>query len=117
VAALLAGCVYVPRTIQVYDAQCGVMANHMELEGGQVAAIQHCENQGCVALVVGASVVTAATIVISGTIVVAGNVAYWFERKAHCQGTTPGAPVVAPTVAPSSVSSPVPALRATPQPA
>ena len=61
VTSLLAACVYVPRTTQVYDFECRVMANHMVLEGGQVAAIQHCENQGCVALIVGAGVVTAAT--------------------------------------------------------
>ena len=84
--ALLHGCVYVPRTTQVYDADCRLMVNHMVLEGGQIAAIHSCQNQGCVALVVAASVVTAATLVISGTIVVVGNVAYWFERKARCGG-------------------------------
>lgn len=83
--SLLAACVYVPRTTQVYDSECRVMANHMILEGGQVAAIQHCENQGCVALIVGAGVVTAATVIVSGSIVVVGNIAYWLERKARCQ--------------------------------
>ena len=83
-AAVLQGCVYVPRTTQAYDADCRLMVNHMVLDGGQVAAIQSCQNQGCVALVVGASIVTVATIVVSGTIVVAGNVAYWFERRARC---------------------------------
>ena len=82
---LLSACVYVPRTTLVYDYECKVMAKHMVLEGGQVAAIQHCENQGCVALVVGASVVTAATIVVSGSIVVIGNIAYWLERQSRCQ--------------------------------
>ena len=82
--AMFQGCVFVPRTTQVYDADCRLMVNHMTLEGGQVAAIHSCQNQGCVALIVGASIVTAATVVISGTIVVVGNVAYWFERKARC---------------------------------
>jgi hypothetical protein len=86
-ATLLSACVYVPRTIQVYDHECKVMANHMILEGAQVAAIQRCENQGCVALIVGASVITAATVIISGSIVVVGNIAYWLERKARCQST------------------------------
>ena len=89
VSVLLAGCVYVPRTTQVFDPECRVMVNHMTLEGGQVAGIQHCENQGCLALIVGASAVTAATVIISGTIVVVGNVAYWFERKAHCRSVVP----------------------------
>ena len=83
--AVLQGCVYLPRTTQVFDTECRVMVNHMVLEGGQVAAIQQCANQGCVALIVGAGVVAAATFVISGTIVVAGNVAYWFEKKGRCE--------------------------------
>lgn len=85
VVTLLSACVYVPRTMLVYDYECKVMAKQLVLEGGQVAAIQHCENQGCVALIVGASVVTAATIVVSGSIVVVGNIAYWLERKARCE--------------------------------
>ena len=85
VVTSLSACVYVPRTTMVYDFECKVMAKHLVLEGGQVAAIQHCENQGCIALVVGASVVTAATIVVSGSIVVVGNMAYWLERKSRCQ--------------------------------
>ena len=84
-SALLSACVYVPRTTQVYDLECKVMVNHMVLEGAQLAAIQRCENQGCVALIVSASVITAATVIVSGSIVVIGNIAYWFERKARCQ--------------------------------
>ena len=87
-AILLSACVYVPRTTLVYDHECKVMARQLVLEGGQVAAIQHCENQGCIALIVVASVVTAATIVVSGSIVVVGNIAYWLERKSRCQPDT-----------------------------
>ena len=86
-ATTLAGCVYVPRTTQVYDADCRVMVKHMVLEGEQVASIQACSNQNCVALVVGAAVVTAATVVVSGSIVVVGNIAYWFERQVRCLET------------------------------
>jgi len=50
-----------------------------------VAAVQHCENQGCVALVVGARVATAASIIVSGSIVVIGNIAYWLKSKSRCQ--------------------------------
>lgn len=82
--ALMQGCVYLPRTTQVYDPDCHVMANRMVLEEVQVAAIHHCANEGCVALVVTAGLATAASVVISGTIVVAGNVAYWFERRSGC---------------------------------
>ena len=82
---MLQGCVYLPRTTQLFDVECRVMVKHMVLEGAQVAAIQRCENQGCVALIVGAGVVTAATIVVSGTIVFVGNVAYWFEKRSRCE--------------------------------
>ena len=82
--ALLQACMVVPRTTQVFDPECQVIANHMVLQTVQVAAIHQCANQGCIALVVGAGIVTAASLVISGTIVVAGNIAYWFERKSQC---------------------------------
>jgi hypothetical protein len=82
---LLQACVYVPRTTQVYDPDCQGVANRMVLQEVQLAAIQHCANEGCIALIVTAGIATAASVVISGTIVVAGNVAYWFERRAQCQ--------------------------------
>ena len=59
--AMLQACMYLPRTTQVFDPECQVVSNHMVLEGVQVAAIQHCANQGCIALIVGASVFTAAS--------------------------------------------------------
>jgi len=83
---------YLPRTTQLFDRDCQVFANHMVLEEVQVAAIGGCANQGCVALIVGASVVTAASVIISGTIVVTGNIAYWFERKSQCRRPTDIAP-------------------------
>lgn len=82
---LLQACMVLPRTTQVFDPQCQVFSNHMVLEAVQVAAIHQCANQGCVALVVGAGIVSAASVVISGSIVVAGNIAYWFEKQAQCR--------------------------------
>ena len=87
--ALLQACVVVPRTTQVFDAECQVMANQMVLQEVQLAAIHQCANQGCIALVVGASIVTAASLVVSGTIVVAGNIAYWFEKQSQCRKAAP----------------------------
>jgi hypothetical protein len=84
-STLLQSCVYVPRTTQVFDPQCRVAAKHMVLQEVQLAAIQHCANEGCVVLVLAAGVATAASVLISGTLVVAGNVAYWFERQSQCQ--------------------------------
>ncbi len=83
--ALLQACMVLPRTTQVFDPGCQLVSNHMVLEAVQVAAIQQCANQGCVALILGAGVVSAASAVISATIVVAGNVAYWFEKQSRCR--------------------------------
>jgi hypothetical protein len=87
VVALLAlqACVAVPRTTQVYDEGCRIHARQMVLEIEQVGAIGGCVNQGCVALLVAAGVITAASVVVSGSIVIAGNVAYWFEKQGQCQ--------------------------------
>lgn len=82
---LLQACMVVPRTTQVFDTECQVVANHMVLEPVQLAAIHQCANQGCIALIVGAGVITAASLVISGTIVIAGNIAYWFEKQSQCR--------------------------------
>ncbi|MDP3821319.1 MAG: hypothetical protein Q8R33_07565 [Burkholderiales bacterium] len=87
--ALLQACMVLPRTTQIFDPACQVYSNHMVLEAVQVAAIQQCANQGCVALIVGAGIVSAASVVISGTIVIAGNVAYWFEKQAQCRKGPP----------------------------
>lgn len=93
VAALLSGCVYLPRSAPVYDPVCRIMVDHLVLEGAQVGAIQHCENQGCAALIIGAGVVTAATVVVSGGIVMAGNLVNWVDRQARCQAAAaPPAP-------------------------
>ena len=96
---------YLPVTTQVYDPECQGVRNHMVLQEVQVAAIQHCANEGCVALIVGASIVTAASVIISGTIVVAGNVAYWIERNAHCR--PPPVPPSVPVPVPVPVLEPV----------
>lgn len=83
--ALLQACMVLPRTTQVFDPECQVVTNHMVLEAVQVAAIQQCANEGCVALIVGAGIFSAASAVISGSIVVAGNIAYWFEKQSQCR--------------------------------
>ncbi len=81
---LLTACVYLPTTVQGYDRDCQVVAKQMVLQAVQVASINGCANEGCVALIVAASAVTAASAIVSGTIVVAGNIVYWVERKTRC---------------------------------
>ena len=82
---MLSACVYLPRSTQVFDPDCRIVANPMVLEEVQVAAIHQCVNQGCIALVIGASAVSAASIVISGSVVVAGNIADGLERRIRCR--------------------------------
>ncbi len=83
-AALLQACVYVPRTITIYDEDCKIHARQMVLQLEQIGVFGACVNQGCAALLVGAGVVTAATAIVSGSIAVAGNIVYWFERQGQC---------------------------------
>lgn len=83
-AALLSGCVYLPRTVEVYDEDCRIQARQMVLELHQVGVFGSCVNEGCVAMLVTFGAVTAASAVVSGSIVVAGNAVYWFEKRGRC---------------------------------
>jgi hypothetical protein len=85
VPLLLVGCVFLPRTTQVYDADCRVASRQMDLQPVQIAAIQGCSNNGCAALLVAAGATAAASAVISGSIVIAGNVVFWLEKQGMCQ--------------------------------
>ena len=83
-AAFLQSCVYVPRTIEVYDSKCKIESRQMILEMHQIGIFGHCANEGCVAALAVIGAVTAASVVVSGSIVVAGNVVYWFEKRGQC---------------------------------
>ena len=83
--ALLEGCVVVPRTLDVYDAQCRLTTRQMTLEVEQLGGFVGCANEGCVALLAAAGVVTAASAVVSGSIVVVGNFVYWLEKRGNCE--------------------------------
>jgi hypothetical protein len=80
----LGACIYVPRTIEVYDGPCQIVTRQMVLEVHQVGMLGHCHNDGCVAALAVIGAVTAASVVVSGSIVLAGNVVYWFERRGQC---------------------------------
>jgi hypothetical protein len=89
--ALLAGCVYVPRTTVVYDQDCRIEARHMTMQPVQISALGHCQGQGCAELLAAAGAVAAASAVVSGSIVVTGNVVYWFEKQGRCLAQAAGA--------------------------
>ena len=78
------GCIYVPRTTQVYDSACQVGARQMTLEVAQIGGFTSCQGKGCAELLVAAGAVAAASAVVSGSIVVAGNIVYWFEKEGRC---------------------------------
>ncbi len=89
-AALLAtlaltGCVMVPATTEVYDADCRIRTRQMELQPVQVGSLMGCHNEGCAVMLATFGVVAAASAVVSGSIVVVGNVVYWFEKQGRCQ--------------------------------
>jgi hypothetical protein len=81
---LLSSCMVLPRTFEVYDPDCHVVARHMALQAVQIASIQHCANNECAVLIVAVAATAAASAMISGSIVVVGNVVYWFEKQGRC---------------------------------
>ena len=81
----LGACVYLPRTTEVYDADCRILSRQMDLQPVQIAAIAGCSNHGCVALLAAAGATAAASAVISGSIVIVGNVVFWFEKQGRCK--------------------------------
>jgi hypothetical protein len=81
---MLQSCIVVPRTVEVFDPECRVVARHMDLQSVQIGYISSCSNDGCAALIVAAAATVTATAIISGSIVVVGNVVYWFEKQGRC---------------------------------
>lgn len=93
----LGGCVYLPETSVRYDAKCGVYERKLTMQPYQVGTLMGCRDEGCVAGLVAAGVVSAASAVITGSVVVVGNVVHWLEKQSQCQnpahgGDEPGPP-------------------------
>ena len=83
-ALTVAGCVYLPRTTVVYDADCKVQAKQMTMELTQIGGFGRCGGSECAQLLVAAGAVTAVSAVVTGSIVVTGNIVYWFEKQGRC---------------------------------
>ncbi len=81
----LQGCIVVPQTREVYDADCRTVTRQMMLETAVLGSFRSCSNDACVAMLVTTGAVAAASLVISGSIVLVGNVVYWFERQGNCK--------------------------------
>lgn len=99
-ALLLAGCIVVPRTADVYDPRCKTYVRQMVLETEVIGSIGHCHNDGCAVMLASMGIVSAASAVISGSVAVIGNIVYWAERGGQCP---PGPAVEAPPAPPPPV--------------
>lgn len=80
----LSGCVFVPKTVDLYDSKCQTAWKQMELEPVQIAVIGPCSNGNCAAELAVVGAVAAASAVVSGSIVIVGNVVYWMEKQGRC---------------------------------
>lgn len=87
VAFFASGCVFYPRTIEYYDAQCEIRYRKLVLESEamkescSVPSSSDPEGRSCLAFVVAMS---AGSAIVSRSIVVVGNTVYWLERKGKC---------------------------------
>ena len=82
--ALLQGCVYLPRTTSVYDAQCKLQTKQMTLRAEPFGHIGSCSGKDCAYVLVALGAISAGSAVVSGSIVVVGNVVYWLEKHGKC---------------------------------
>ncbi|HYM99845.1 MAG TPA: hypothetical protein VET25_08870 [Aestuariivirgaceae bacterium] len=81
IAVLLQGCIYVPRTTNVYDEECRYELRHWTLKPEEIGSFGSCTDEGCLAMLVGTGIVAAASVVVSGSIVVVGNIVQWVEKQ------------------------------------
>jgi hypothetical protein len=88
-AALASGCVVVPVTRDVYDADCRMMRREVTLEAAVLGQFHSCAGQECSMLLATLGVVSAASLVVSGSLAVVGNVVYWMEHEANCRRVRP----------------------------
>lgn len=84
---LLCSCVIVPRTTEVYNADCKFIAKQTELKPVYVAALGGCKDEQCAGVLVFAGAATAISAVISGSIMIVDNIVYWLEKPDDCDET------------------------------
>ncbi len=115
-AGLLAGCIVVPQTREVYDPDCRVARREIALETAVVGGFAGCSDRDCAALLATLGVVTAASVVVSGSIALVGNVVYWLEHQGRCRrdGAATRAGAAAAAAAATSAPSASPAPSAPP---
>jgi hypothetical protein len=105
---LVGGCVVVPATRDVYDADCRMMRREVTLETAVLGQFYGCSGQECSVLLVTMGVISAASLVVSGSMAIVGNVVYWLEHESNCRRYGPVSPKPAAPPAPSSTTPTVP---------
>lgn len=87
---VLAGCIVVPRTADVYDPACRTYVRQMVLETTVVGGMGACHNEGCAVMLASLGIISAATAVVSGSVALVGNIVYWVERQGQCPAPPQG---------------------------
>jgi hypothetical protein len=87
-AALLQGCVVVPRTEVVYHEKCELEVRQITLEALYARQFPgSCSGKDCAYLLAALGLVAAGSVVVSGSIATVGNVLYWTELQLKCRAT------------------------------
>lgn len=81
---LLQACVFVPRTVEVYDTGCQIKSKQMYVEPVVIGDFLDCSDETCARYLVALGAVAATSVVVSGSIVIVGNAVYWFEKQGRC---------------------------------
>ena len=81
VLCITAGCVFYPRHVHHYDADCQIRYKQLVLETNSMHGIQfHCADEGCIA----ALLFISAEALVAGSLVIVGNTVYWLEKEGRC---------------------------------
>jgi len=83
----ISGCVYYPRKIEYYDAQCDITVKKLVLETKEMkdacASPDSSDPEGKTCLA-GIASLSAMSAIVSGSIVVVGSTVYWLEKEGRC---------------------------------
>lgn len=75
------GCVFYPKQVPHYDADCKIRNKRLVLEHGDFKYRGvRCTNQGCIAALMFIPIEA----LVAGSIVVVGNTVYWLEKEGRC---------------------------------
>jgi hypothetical protein len=85
-AALLQGCVVVPRSEIVYHEKCELEVRQMTLEAHYARQFPaSCSGRDCAYLLAAIGLIAAGSVVVSGSIATVGNVISWAELQLRCR--------------------------------